>query len=46
VLKDLRIDINIAEIASVKEVLDKSLRLVDQLLYTNHKSESLEALQI
>ena len=45
-LKDLGIDIDIAEIASVKEVLDKSLGLVDQLLRANHKSESLEALQI
>ena len=45
-LKDLGIDIDIAEIASVKEVLDKSFRLVDQLLCANHKSESLEALWI
>ena len=45
-LKDLGIDIDIAEIASVKEVLDKSFRLVDWLLCANRKSESLEALQI
>ena len=45
-LKDLGIDINIAKIASVKELtLDKPLRLVDQLLYTNCKSESLDTLQ-
>ena len=45
-LKDLGIDIDIAKIASVKElILDKPLRLVDQLLRTNHKSESLDTLQ-
>ena len=45
-LKDLGIDIDIAEIASVKElILDKPLGLVDQLLRANHKSESLEALR-
>ena len=45
-LKDLGIDINIAKIASVKElILDKPLRLVDQLLCANHKSESLDTLQ-
>ena len=44
-LRDLGIDIDIAEIASVKEVLDKSLGLVDQLLCANHKSESLDTLQ-
>ena len=44
-LKDLGIDINIAEIAPVKEVLDKSFGLVDRLLRANRESESLDTLR-
>ena len=47
VLQDLRIDIEeLDEIAPVKELaLDKSLRLVDQLLQANCESDSLDTLQ-
>jgi hypothetical protein len=46
VLKDLGIDINIAEIAPVEELtLDEPLGLVDRLLRANRESESLDALR-